>query len=525
VIEYRSVPAREPSEGISLRDVLTLDIVQRTDPELLHGEHLLDRPVRWVHTSELAQVPFLLKGGELLLTSGLGLANQGRAGQSGYVHQLADKNVAALALELGWYFHDVPDALLDAARERDLPLIALRRVIPFVEITEEIQARIVHRHAARLRLEHKVQSQLNDVLLRQEGLSGIVTLLSELLARPVVLRTCAGQTAAVAGAVDGGGDAVARAPVRLLDEDWGALEVLGPAESFAPDVLRAALDHGPTAIALVLLRDREAVPLRRRLTAELVSDLLAGRPRPLKDLETRASLAGLRPARRRRLIAFAVGDFPPEDAGLALLASESSATALGGGLVAQVNDIVFGVIDGGSSHDVLAQAEQLFAEVKAAMFQRGASRSPLVALGPVAHGLDALGRSLREAESTLELSREIQPGRRAVTARGMALDRLLTRLADDPDELPAYVESELGELISYDAAHSTALVQTLWAHLTSGHSKSELSRELHLRRQSLYRRLSKIEQLIGGGLDDPERRVALILALKAHDLLRRRGSA
>ena len=529
--EHTSVPEAEPSAGLSLRDVMDLEIVQRADPQLVHGEHLLDRPVRWVHTSELAQVPSLLKGGELLLTSGLGLAQLGRAAHAGYVHQLADKQLAALALELGWYFHEIPEAVLEAAQERDLPLIALRRVVPFVEITEEVQARIVHRQAARLRLDSNVQSLLNQVLLRQEGLSGVVTQLSELVGAPVVLRTLGGRMAAIAGDDDRDGSdhatlqAIASAPVRLLDEDWGTLEVISTPDRGAPPpaVLGAVLAYGPTAVALTLLRDRDAVPLRRRLSAELIGDLVAGRSRPRRDLERRAMLAGLNVSAERRLVGFAVGDHRPEDAGLALVAAEAVAENLGGGLVAEVSGNVFGVIDSGGIHEQQALAESLFHKIKALMVQRGASRSPLVALGPAVEGLESLGRSLREADSTLKLAREIQPRHRAMTARGMASDRLMSRLADAQDELGAFVEGELGDLIRYDEAHGAELIRTLRAYLTFGQSKSELSRTLHLRRQSLYQRLTKIESLLGGGLDDPERRVSLILALKGNDVLRRRA--
>ena len=58
---------------LTLGEVLDLDALRRARPEMLHGDHLLHRPVRWVHTSELAEAAFLLKGGELLLTTGQGL--------------------------------------------------------------------------------------------------------------------------------------------------------------------------------------------------------------------------------------------------------------------------------------------------------------------------------------------------------------------------------------------------------------------------------------------------------------------
>jgi len=85
--------------------------------------------------------------------------------------------------------------------------------------------------------------------------------------------------------------------------------------------------------------------------------------------------------------------------------------------------------------------------------------------------------------------------------------------------MSSFIEDELGELLRHDAAHGTDLTRTLWTYLVSGASKTEIARSLHLRRQSLYQRLAKIEQLVGG-IEDPGQRVALILASKAHRLVR-----
>src|SRR5262245_58748401 len=121
---------------VTLGEVLALDAVRRARPEMLHGEHLLDRPVRWVHTSELAEAAFLLKGGELLLTTGQGLFGRGAVGETAFVEALAERRVTALALELGWTYTEAPEALLAAARRTEVALLVLHEIVPFVEMTE-----------------------------------------------------------------------------------------------------------------------------------------------------------------------------------------------------------------------------------------------------------------------------------------------------------------------------------------------------------------------------------------------------
>ena len=156
------------------------------------------------------------------------------------------------------------------------------------------------------------------------------------------------------------------------------------------------------------------------------------------------------------------------------------------------------------------------------MVRRGAVGTPRIALGQPAHGLESLDRSLREARGTLRLSSELGVRERAVTAAGMDADRILAEVVDDP-QVVWLIDDRLGPLIRHDSEHGSDLVGTLWLYLTHGSSKTRTAQVLHLRRQSLYQRLAKIQDLIGA-IDDPQRRVSLLLALKAHELRQRRGA-
>src|SRR5215213_1646123 len=56
--------------GLNLQELLDLPVLRRARPEVVVGSHLEARPVRWVHTSEIYEISPLLKGGEVLLTTG-----------------------------------------------------------------------------------------------------------------------------------------------------------------------------------------------------------------------------------------------------------------------------------------------------------------------------------------------------------------------------------------------------------------------------------------------------------------------
>jgi purine catabolism regulator len=102
--------------------------------------------------------------------------------------------------------------------------------------------------------------------------------------------------------------------------------------------------------------------------------------------------------------------------------------------------------------------------------------------------------------------------------------RLLWTLRDEP-ALADFVERRLAPLRAYDAGHRGELLKTLEAFCAHGGSKTETARALHLERQSLYKRLTRIEELIEARLTDEETLLGLHLALRARDVLERETAA
>lgn len=57
----------------TIADVLALDTVRRGNPRVVAGADRLDTRVRWVHVGEVTDIAQLLRGGELVLTTGIAL--------------------------------------------------------------------------------------------------------------------------------------------------------------------------------------------------------------------------------------------------------------------------------------------------------------------------------------------------------------------------------------------------------------------------------------------------------------------
>ena len=84
--------------SFTVADLVDLPVVRRGDPVVLGGHAALGTPVRWVHSSDIFEMGPLLRAGDLLLTSGLGLAPHEPESRRGFVQHLARAGAAGFFL-------------------------------------------------------------------------------------------------------------------------------------------------------------------------------------------------------------------------------------------------------------------------------------------------------------------------------------------------------------------------------------------------------------------------------------------
>ncbi len=109
--------------------------------ELVCGEDAAQTHVRWVHSTELQDPTPWLKGGELLLTTGIQL--NGPKSQRELIDRLADHEIAGLGFGTGFAHKRLPAALVTAAKKRGFPLFEVPYELPFIAITERAFARLL----------------------------------------------------------------------------------------------------------------------------------------------------------------------------------------------------------------------------------------------------------------------------------------------------------------------------------------------------------------------------------------------
>src|SRR4051794_10330910 len=100
---------------------------------LVGGVAGADRTISWAHAIELEDPTPWLSGGELVMTTGLRLAEEPEK-QREYVRRLSATGTTALAIDTGTIHTAVPEALRLEGDALGFPVLAVARDVPFIAI-------------------------------------------------------------------------------------------------------------------------------------------------------------------------------------------------------------------------------------------------------------------------------------------------------------------------------------------------------------------------------------------------------
>lgn len=552
------VPWAYTSSVLSVRQVLALPELQAGSPVVLAGADALDRPVRWVHVSELSDIAGLLRGGELVLTTGIALP-AGAAELRGYTSELATAGASGLVVELGRRWAQLPQALVSGAETAGLPLVALQRTVPFVAVTETVHATIVNAQYQLLQQSEQAHraftglsvegASVADIVERAAAMSGHAVVLEDLAHR--ALATGAGSSGAAqvlahwecrSRATPGRGTTEVTGPEEWLvtpvgprTQRWGRLVM--PAPTPGDPALPMVLERAAEALALHRLLERDQATLAQQAHRGLLVDLLADHAEQRlsgeADVRARARALGLA-VEERTFVGVAV--WSPPVAALDALAHErrdrslteavarAARTVHASALVAAVEPgqvlLLLSLPRSRANRNARpGTLRRLAAAVEDQLCSWGWSDPHTVGVGQEVDLLAQAPASLVLAGHVADMASSLPavPERPYWVSADVRLRGLLAALRGDP-RLAAFADAELERLRAHDARRGTDLVGTLRCYLEARGNKSELARTTHLSRPTLYARLAAIERVLEVDLDDAESSLSLHVALLVSEL-------
>ncbi|GLF99041.1 PucR family transcriptional regulator [Streptomyces yaizuensis] len=501
------------------------------------GADRLATPVRWAHVSELADPVPYLEGGELLLVTAMTLDAEDPEAMRRYVRRLAGAGVVGLGFAIGVNYDDIPDALLEAAREADFPLLAVPRRTPFLAISKAVSAAIAADQYRAVTAGFEAQRELTRAALTGGAAAVVARLAAHVDGWAAVYDRSGAVTAAApewaarraarltaevtrlwerpapgsAVVADTGDD---RVELQSLGTGRTARGILAVGTGAAPGTAERYAVHSAVALlTLVGERSRSLQEAERRLGAAVLGMLLSGEPDHARAVA--GDLYGtLLDAPFRLLIAEPAGDAAPATGGgeagdgspLQDLADalEAAASRAGEALLAVptgADRLVVLATDGGA----------VLAECARAHTAREADETRVAAGLSAPAGPSAAGTAYQQAEQALSVAR--RRGLALVEHQELASGSIVPLLADDA--VRAFAQGMLRDLYAHDATGRGDLVASLRAWLSRHGQWDAAAADLGVHRHTLRYRMRRVEEILGRSLDDPDVRMELWLALKS----------
>jgi len=549
--------------SITVNEALKMDVfssaVVRAGREGLHNQ------VRWVNVVELLDETGLLQPGELLLTTAYGLESDDRL-QRRLLPELAARGLSGLIIQIGHYLQAVPADMCRQADELRFPLIELPKNVPFAAVTQAVNRQIINRQIELLEYSGRIHTRLIELMLAGRGLPAIAETLFVLTGGPVCIVDPIFRLLACAGTPDDPGETVKRqfqtmTRTGLLDplnvekkplpvRGMGAhripdqhifpvlagdtlLAYISIGEETAPlnELAVTVVNQAATLCALEILKSRAVRETENRLKGDFLEDLLAENPVSPAAIRRRALYFGYEANKEQLIMLIDLDDFPR------LLHSrpEKEIECVKRKLVEAVEMVV-----GQTAcrtiykyrHDMLVlllqfptdgrgdQALRLAARIQTAAAELLPPHTVSIGIGRPCTELQELRRSYQEAVRALEVIRATGRKNTVLHYRDLGVYRLLARLREDP-ELTAFYRSSLGPLVDYDRHHGTQLVRTLEMYFKYNGGLKEVAAAMFIHRHTLKYRLSRIQEISGLDLKNPDDRLTLQVALKIMPLLSR----
>jgi hypothetical protein len=470
----------------------------------------LERVIRWVHTTELADPTRYLQGGEVILTTGVW--RDAGTTSTGFVAPLERSDIAALGYGLPQPDAVLPPDLVEACEAAGLPLFTVPFDVPFIAVSRAFVDRVYGQREEALRERVLRNDRLVHAAGHGEGLAGILDVLGARL-RPWMLGR--GRHVIAGSATTGDVACVCAArtalgqPQPVAANGWMAFPivavgrteahlVVSAGESGLGDDDRAAVDQALPFVGLELARLQVLRENERRLAAELVDLIMAGQAQA-RATAARLATFGLDASAPLAAVVCACEDI---DVGLDRLESALADAEVASVAAVKTRELVAVVGWPGDEGGLAGLAGHLHERMEGP-----------IGVGGLAADSSGLRTAVVEARHACRFAR-LRRDAGWATHDQVGSHSLLLALQDE-EVLAAFRRALLRPLEEHDARRRSRLVETLDRFLSSGCRWQETAGALHVHVNTLRHRLDRVEQLTGRDLGSMEDRVDLYIALRS----------
>ena len=544
--------------------VLTFGEALRTLPvlaraEVAAGANGLERPIRWTHIVDHAEVLSWVRAGDLLLTTAFALKDNPDS-ELVMIERLAQQGIAGMLVSIGRYIRTLPPETLAAADALDFPIVTIPWEVPLVEVTHALHERIIGQQYALNEQTNHIHRVLSQLVLDGGGLPDLAQRLSELLRCSVTIEDESLHLQAYATLEPM--DAVRRrsiaegatppeviehlrqiglferlketprpqrvppapeiglemeriiAPILVGQDCYGYLWIIASGRSLG-ELDSLAIERAAHIAALIISREQSVYAAEQRIKARLMENLMdpAGLESPyaLQDLLQQFGLKG-------RFQVMVIESAENNPARMTALVRQAER------LLAE-NDLPGAVLEWGRRLLLLLETgrEPTPRQIAGLLSgKNGVAGQRTIGISAPADGAQHVQSGYRQALQALQAGLALEAGHGGV----WQYERLgyLPWLQNLPPEVQHEVQQGyFGELIerirACDRENQTEYLLTLETYLDHHLNASHTAQALFIHRNTLLKRLQRLQELWTMDWEDPYYVLNLHLALKHHRLL------
>ena len=516
------------------------DILKRKNFEntsIAAGHEGVTNILKWVHVVEVTSIRHLLKGNELILSTGIAWKDNPAQFLS-MVKELIEMNAAGLCLEMGTYLSEIPADVIEIANQHQFPIILFHQEVPFVEITQDIHSEIISQQYRKISDLENYSQRLNKRLLSIETYEDILQFIFSALDVQIIFRLknqlaefvpeipLHDQTVILQlleSAKTQPCDKLAFAPIFLFGQEYAELAIYSkdiPISEY--DFL--ILDRTATALAQHLLREMFVEEKKRVEETEWLQGWLEGEHMPA-EIHQYLAENGLRPKTPdtavliTKLFPFKEKAAPDITYLKLLFRSVFEQQGFIVFFVEKRNELTMILLNSRAKKNLKERIKNAIQSIEESEFiRKQCSARLMMAAGRFSDSLSDVHKSYFTAKETLRIQQKMTKKQSCEFYEDLHLYRLISQLSKHTD-LKELANEYLNPVIQYDQKYNAKLLETLKVYLECNGSKQETSNKLFIVRQTLYHRLQKLENLLGEDFMDHEKRVAIEFMLLVHDYL------
>ncbi len=511
--------------------------------KLIVGKNGLDKEIKKVEIMEVPDGAFWAKENSMIITMGYSLKKNDITTDS-LVQMLIDKKVSALGIKLGRYIDEIPQRVLEYADKNNFPIINIPINMSYDQLISPINQKLMDSGSYEIFVIKELKKELRNIIRHDYSLESIINLLTSYTNRKAAILwadSCNFIAGNYADRLEALSDAIKKNIKSIYEcneervitvdeknfrvfkiETVNSLQALlcleqEQGDSFSNTDYEIIYELIP-AITIYLLSNNEMILGDYKSNEELYFNALLGQYRSNElKLNVDASFFNISIEKSRFCIVLRMKDnIDPKEL---LHVAGNILDENGNNFFLRIKDnklIIIAEIQKPTTNS--RHLEGMIATVRDKLLAVFPYNEFFIGISNVCNSLVNLHYTFHEANFALKMGRKLYPNKNIYFYEDYMVYHLLSEISGHPTISKIY-KNTIERIKKYDSNYEQECLKTLYALVENDFGIGQTSKSLFIHRNTLYKRIKKINSILNFDMNKSDNRLLIQLALKIDKML------